>query len=925
MPEMSAFSGTMVAAVLESVGNRYQSLMLDQLLTSIQNELGGLIYLVGIVAAIFAMAIRGQYRMSAWLIIGPPLFFSVLNYRVEIEDVQWLFGRLPRDQARVQQELQRIAAEQGTAALANARVPKLYARYTKLVSSSTQEIVRMLNRNRNNTDRWFLLRAQIFTNLRTQAIDDPGFKELVEWAFFGECRQSIEAARVVADPQSTTQQRTAAGFVRQLDSPQPTVRLTRTAASYAASLMLANPGTLGGPTNEAALSRGPEWVRLSQSLQQRPFTCREIWTLVYQALMSRGVIVVEQAMQLGARNNIEPAALLGQLAEAAGVGTGTDGAAGDDTAENLSRLSRVVALYLFRNASRPEGSSGRIASLAARNREFRHIEIPMDSELALTELTRTTSTEWSEKTRLMMAASNLPYYQGLLLFFLSVSYPCFAMLLLVPGKHAGFIMWFVLWLWVKSWDIGMAVVMQLDDILFSMLRQQTRPRQGADMLRNDMEWAVAVIREIDPTFHISTYYNIMAVCLLSIPVVSSQLILGSLSGGAGLVAAGMQLFAGDLARSANSTQVQSAVSNMRYEINEHQRSHTETTLQNRLGLPQQSFGGPTPGGMQLHRTGDRYQLASPEQIITKPMAPIAKLGGYGEKGYGSKVGSAITNPTIDATQTLTSGLRPGIKVGRAKPLTIAAGDPLRHPTVSSKVPRRPGDPADGDDPIPRSEPFSTFQRLNAHTKAIAGLQGIFSAAKSPTTFSFDLGERLMTLFGKRISLDSVLYSKRDYLRASIRGIGGVGEGVLSAARLYGEEAVRQDIKVTKVHASNDALYSDRGKRLAFMIKLYGALEVPIASKELADTAEADRMWALRRREYEGIALMMNGLATGIEAGNEIAKMRAHNRGMLGGFERFISLGGNPGSVDFGDPRFRSLMDGLSNRQLGRLLDHGFRP
>lgn len=110
-----------------------------------------------------------------------------------------------------------------------------------------------------------------------------------------------------------------------------------------------------------------------------------------------------------------------------------------------------------------------------------------------------------------------------------------------------------------------------------------------------------------------------------------------------------------------------------------------------------------------------------------------------------------------------------------------------------------------------------------------------------------------------------------------------------------------------------------------MIKLYGALEVPIASKELADTAEADRMWALRRREYEGIALMMNGLATGIEAGNEIAKMRAHNRGMLGGFERFISLGGNPGSVDFGDPRFRSLMDGLSNRQLGRLLDHGFRP
>ena len=62
----------------------------------------------------------------------------------------------------------------------------------------------------------------------------------------------------------------------------------------------------------------------------------------------------------------------------------------------------------------------------------------------------------------------IPYLQGLLLYGLSIAFPFFALMLIVPGKAGAFITWMTLWAWVKSWDVGWALVAVIDDMLWNM-------------------------------------------------------------------------------------------------------------------------------------------------------------------------------------------------------------------------------------------------------------------------------------------------------------------------------------------------------------------------------------------------------------------------------------------------------------------------
>jgi hypothetical protein len=168
--------------------------------------------------------------------------------------------------------------------------------------------------------------------------------------------------------------------------------------------------------------------------------------------------------------------------------------------------------------------------------------VPDQDLLSAVERERVGNRPSQEKTRIMTSAFNLPYYQGILLYVLGITFPFFSILLLLPGKHSGFLMWFMLWFWAKSWDIGFAVAMLLDDVLFAIFQNSNDALKGAanHVLDPSMALTMFSMHEADPTFDMGTYYMIMGVVVQSIPVVSAYMILGSLKGGAGLIAAGMQ-------------------------------------------------------------------------------------------------------------------------------------------------------------------------------------------------------------------------------------------------------------------------------------------------------------------------------------------------------------------------------------------------
>ncbi|MDR2337758.1 MAG: conjugal transfer protein TraG N-terminal domain-containing protein, partial [Deltaproteobacteria bacterium] len=143
-------------------------------------------------------------------------------------------------------------------------------------------------------------------------------------------------------------------------------------------------------------------------------------------------------------------------------------------------------------------------------------------------------TKYVEEYKVMVYAMQLPYYQGVILFFLSILYPFFALMLLFPGKYIAFIQWFLFWMWAKSWDIGFAMVMLLEQLLFNIMLYGEPPLSSSEIanpseLKNpldaDLSLALLSLRYVNPSMHYTTYYTILGVALASIPLISGYLIL----------------------------------------------------------------------------------------------------------------------------------------------------------------------------------------------------------------------------------------------------------------------------------------------------------------------------------------------------------------------------------------------------------------
>ena len=132
------------------------------------------------------------------------------------------------------------------------------------------------------------------------------------------------------------------------------------------------------------------------------------------------------------------------------------------------------------------------------------------------------SYEFENKGEFLSAMLALPYVQGFILFFLSVSFPLVCFVMLVPGRHAGFFIWMQLWIWIKLWDFGFAIVMVLDDLLYQLLPQG--PFLVDKVADTDPTTAFKMLLGADPTYSVNTYYNIIATCIAAVPIVTGFIV-----------------------------------------------------------------------------------------------------------------------------------------------------------------------------------------------------------------------------------------------------------------------------------------------------------------------------------------------------------------------------------------------------------------
>lgn len=130
------------------------------------------------------------------------------------------------------------------------------------------------------------------------------------------------------------------------------------------------------------------------------------------------------------------------------------------------------------------------------------------------------------RQQLLTWALQMPYYQGVLLYLIAISYPFIALLVLVPGKAVNFLNVPLFWLWVKSWDVGFAAIVLLEKVLYNMLPNWALP----NALRRTWTWSdLPMILGEGYNFNhiqgVAQHYSVLAMCTMAIPAITGAMIL----------------------------------------------------------------------------------------------------------------------------------------------------------------------------------------------------------------------------------------------------------------------------------------------------------------------------------------------------------------------------------------------------------------
>ena len=676
-------AGTVIGAVLESVGYHYQAHVLDVLGSPLVNEIGGFVYLVAVVLVIGAMVADGGFRGGVWLLIGPPLFLATITVRSEIPNAVWQYGEENRDQKQVQQGLQ----EKGVTG--SARVSSVFGAYVRIISELNRDIISKLTNGRTKDDLDLLMKAELFARVHAGREFEPGMHELIHYAMLGECRDLIKAAEEVNDPllrefdpddpvlrgafgdnvkiykEFFTPSRLAAQKKYERQWNDAKVNLNGKASEFVAG-MVKN----GAPTKaEVEAYKGDGW-----------YSCNQIWEWTLKALMARANQARAGVVRQAEANGLDSGRLQNLILRAHGVNTGkmmADDGPNQMSAGEIEQINRIIAQYYLRN----EVSAGSFTSWLSHFEEketFREIATDSQGSNSFTEQSRLGANEWAERGRIAQMAASLPYYQGLALFLLAVVFPFFALLLLIPGKHGGFLLWFMLWMWIKSWDIGFAIVAMLDQFLFAMLGT-ARNGTNIEQVNKDIGVTMASLRAMDPTFQLATHYSLIAIALLAIPTVMATLIMGSVKGGAGVIAKGADRAADFYARSVMQKTQQVAVDNLQFDVKELGRTMAEQSEKQAAGARQQLANGAAQGKLDAPGGGGDAPAGGGEGGGEGTGPQLARPGGSGGSNVPGERNSVVNVPrpavgdfNLDSSnqQAMQSAGMAGFARGMNKPIRI---------------------------------------------------------------------------------------------------------------------------------------------------------------------------------------------------------------------------------------------------------------
>ncbi len=618
--EKSGVTSTMVAASLETAGYKMQSVVLRDLRGMLMS-FGSLLYIASAILALAYLAVYHEYEMGLWFFIGPPLFYIVVFNTRQSAGVDWQIGR---NQPLGVDSVNKVINDNVNANVSalfdeyNKVVSSIVQNLVHIIAElgvNEEETLRHQMK--------FMARQQLLDRLFQSRVVDGDLRWLIHLGLKGKCGEAVSAARYMAlskrdgalqkkgsyvgtpeynrslqiyeeefGPLQETSTRNFSGkkihtlpdsrgylqgLLRQLDQQQ------KSGITYGMECLdpqdLENPNaTVSGPVSCAQIWCW-SWMGVKLQLEgeirdidekeifkklkeEKPTIYNQIWLSIMMKLMPLPEINVQ--VDGGGRGK-NPKIVTGnkkldEWLEA------LFSVKHNRVEPDASIIPVVIAGTLLRKELTSNTDASMLAQLAEhsgyKREEFDfQPDMTRDQVHQVSERLQASGLAFAKRYDIFTFSMTLPYLQGVILYFLAMTFPFFMLLLLIPGKAAFAFNWLALWGWAKAWDVGWAIVMVVDEILWDLM-----PKSAVYDPAVDPRHAPITILEAafhgDPAYNTMHYYSILSTMLIAVPIISAQAVLGGKKVIAGFLVEGLGSMGQTLGKSASDWALHSSIADI---------------------------------------------------------------------------------------------------------------------------------------------------------------------------------------------------------------------------------------------------------------------------------------------------------------------------------------------------------------------------
>lgn len=506
-----------------------------------------LIYAIGAIGALVAVAINAPPRNYTWFVLGPAIYGFLVGSTQEVKGVDWVVAGKPQDMQEVWRDAETglrnspllqidkyksitVNKLKGPSGKYPVAMPMLF--FDELFSATTNLLVdwtglyRQLGEGGNNSNLaktltgdagagagktgegpWYLLsnlKAPMVENITNAHIRNPQLRDAFVTFLASECgdafKQAVDSgayngasmARGSIIPKTIMIDGAGASNDFSKSNGQLSVE------SYEKSLYALNVTSIPAPRSLQKLLQEPEasgsFSKFSPNFTGKPsaaskaassdVVCADYLYDIIQGMRHEMGHAYHQLIRSSPRGFEKPEEVLFTLFYGWDIRK-----SGDSQYANPEEIKAFTQNLIFTYMLKNEMQFA--PQITATEQKF----APSDQTIGYSNAYVGTVGAKTKSSELYNWAVMMPYIQGILLYVIIVGYPFAAMAMLIPGYWKGFMTWVTFFAWIKLWDVGFAVVQVLERSVWAMMGNHSNMARVANMLIQVGSQADTVIAE----------------------------------------------------------------------------------------------------------------------------------------------------------------------------------------------------------------------------------------------------------------------------------------------------------------------------------------------------------------------------------------------------------------------------------------------